>query len=236
MNGCPSYLKLYGAQLLKRFIEVSLSFGEAQEFDVFYTDLARGGLRLEDLHGLIDEARQRHHPRVGRRAAWGEVGGDGGRDDFDDLNRRVGQLNSERERVGVQRRFRRAVGGRNGQRHEAQAGGDVDDGRLCLILQEREECGGQTDRTEQIRGDNLLGVAETSRQSLKVFHFHDTGVVDQHVEAGMLGCDAGSKGADGLGIVDVEVDRDDSRVRFGGLVQGVLPSSGDDDLVAKPME
>ncbi len=60
------------------------------------------------------------------------------------------------------RRFRRAVGGRNGQRHEAQPGGDVDDGGLCLILQEREECGGQTDRTEQVRGDDRLRVAETS--------------------------------------------------------------------------
>jgi hypothetical protein len=154
--------KLYGAQLLKRFVEVSPSFGKAQEFDVFYTDLARGGLRLEDLHGLIDEVRQRHHPRVGRGPARGEVSGDGGRDDFDDLYRGVSQLQSERERVGVQRRFRRAVGGRNGQRHEAQAGGDVDNGRLCLILQEREECGGQTDWTEQVRGDDLLRVAETS--------------------------------------------------------------------------
>ena len=92
MNGCPSYLKLYGAQLLKRFVEVSLRFGEAEEFDVFDADLARGRLRLEDLHGLIDEVRQRHHPRVGRGAARGEVGGNGGRDDFDDLYRGVSQL------------------------------------------------------------------------------------------------------------------------------------------------
>ena len=115
------------------------------------------------MHGLIDEVRQRHHPRVGRGAARGEVGGNGGRDDFDDLYRGVSQLRRrERERVGVQRRFRRAVGGRNGQQHEAQPGGDVDDGGLCLILQEREECGGQTDRTEQVRGDDRLRVAETS--------------------------------------------------------------------------
>jgi hypothetical protein len=94
--------------LLKRFVEVSLSFGEAQEFDVFYTDFARGWLRLEDVHGLIDEVRQRYHPGVARGAAGGEIGGDGGRDDFDDLYRCVSQLHSERERIGVQRRFRRA--------------------------------------------------------------------------------------------------------------------------------
>jgi hypothetical protein len=111
LNGCPGYLKLYCAQLLKRFVEVSLSFGEAQEFDIFYTDFARGGLRLEDLHGLIDEVRQRHHPRVSRGAAGGEVGGDGGRNNFDDLHRRVSQLHSERERIGVQGRFGRAIGG-----------------------------------------------------------------------------------------------------------------------------
>ena len=234
--GVLAILKLYGAQLLKRFVEVSRSFSEAQEFNIFYTDLAPGGFRPENLHGLIDEVRQGHHPWVGRRAAWGEVGSDGGRDDFDDLDWRVSQLHSERERAGVQRCFRRTVGGRDGKRHEAQAGGDVDNGRLGLVLQVREECGGQTDWAQQVRGDDRFGIVKTSGQSLKVFHFHDTGVVDQHVEAGMLGCNAGSKGSNGLGIVDVEVDRNDSRVCFGGLVQSVLPSSGDDDFVAELME
>ena len=236
MNGCPCYLKLYGAQLLKRFVEVSLSFGEAEEFDVFDADLTRGGLRLEDLHGLIDEVRQRHHARVGRRAAGGEVGGDCGRDYFDDLDRRAGQLHPQGERVGVQRRFRRAVGGCDRQRNEAQAGGDVDDGRLCLLLQVREERRGHADRAEQVRGDDRLGVAETSRQNLEIFYFHDAGVVDQHVDAGMFGRGAGGEGADGLRIVDIEGYRDDSRICFRGLVQGVLPSSGDDDLVAELMK
>jgi hypothetical protein len=198
-------LKLYGAQLLKRFVEVSRGFGEAEEFDPFDADLARRGLHLEDFHGLIDEVRQRHHARVGRRAARGEAGRNGRRDDFDDLNRRAGQLHSQGECVGVQSRLRRAVGGRDGQRHEAQAGGDVDDGRSRLPLQMRKKRRGQADRTEKVRGDDGLGVAETSRQSLEVFRSHDAGIIDQHVEAGMPGRGAGGERADGVGIVDVEV-------------------------------
>ena len=44
------------------------------------------------------------------------------------------------------------------------------------------------------------------------------------------------EGADGVGIVDVEVHRDDSRICSSGFVQGALTSSGDDDLVAKLMK
>ena len=102
--------------MLKRLVEGSRGFGEPEKFDVFNADLVGCRLLLQDSHRLIDEVWQRHHARVGGGAARGEIRGDGRWDDFDDLDRRIGQLHPQGKRVGVQRRFGCAVGRRDRQR------------------------------------------------------------------------------------------------------------------------
>src|SRR5580692_1915765 len=136
----------------------------------------------------------------------------------------------------MERRFGRAISGRDRQRYESQARRNVDNGGVRLPLQMRQKCCRQPNRAEQISRNNRFGGVQAGRQSLEVFYLHDPGVVDQHVEAGILSGDLLCQSSDSFGIVDVERQGDDSGVRFDSVVQDVLPASGDYYLVTELME
>jgi len=77
--------------------------------------------------------------------------------------------------------------GCDGQRHEAQPEETLTwPPAWTAILQVREERRGQADRPSRFVGDDRLGVAQTTGKAWRCSIFCDTGVVDQHVEAGIV--------------------------------------------------
>ena len=128
-----------------------------------------------------------------------------------------------------------AVGGGEGEGQEGEAGGDVDDGGVGLLL----EWGSRA--AVRRMGPSRLVVTMASASAgfglgEEVFGAHDAGVVDDYVEGGVVGRRAGGDFADVGGVFDVELDGAHAGIGGGGLVEDLLAAAGDDDLVAEVVE
>ena len=83
----------------------------------------------------------------------------------------------------------------------------------------------------------MVASASASVCGLKdVFGAHDAGVVDDDVERGVVSGEFCGEGADAGGVFNVEDGGGHAGVGGGGLVEGLLAATGDDDFVAELVE
>ena len=195
------------------------------------TNKGRGRLRLQNLHRFRDEVLQGHHAWIAVRAARREIGHNGGRDDFENFDRRALKLNPERLRVGMQGRLGRRISGRCREGNEAQSGGHINDGRTRLLLQVRQKCRRQAERAKQIRADDGLRIGHPGRP--EILRPHDACVIDHDIQRGMAFNHLRRERTDIFGIINIERDRRHPGIGVGSFIEDLLTSAGDDDLVAQ---
>ena len=131
--------------------------------------------------------------------------------------------------------FGGAVGGGHCEGYEGEARGDGHDGCVRLLLQLRKQSCCEADRAEKIRGDDGLGVGGVGFVE-EVFGEHDARVVNDDVEGREVGDEFLAEVADGSRVFDVEIRRGQARIGFGGLIEDLLTTAGDDDFVAELVE
>jgi hypothetical protein len=171
-------------------------FSEAEGMDALDEDFGGVGLGFDDLDGLVEVVLERHRARVGGLLATHEFGLDVGRDDFEDFDVGGFELVAQCLAVGVDGRLGCAVGGRHRHRDEGETGGDGEDGGVGLLLELREQRGGEADGAEQVGGDDGFGVGQSLRLVQEFFRAHDACVVDDGVEGGVIGGEPGCDLAD----------------------------------------
>jgi len=220
-------------QRRQRLVEPTLALRLAEELDLVDQDLLRGRL-LRELRGdRIGERLQRHIAgAVGLSGR--QVGLDARRGQFDDLHLAV-QLGAQRQGVGVDRRLGRRIGRRGDQRHEGEAGGDVDDRRVRLAAQMIDQRVGQADRAEHVDRQRGFRVGQVAAAG-QILELHDAGIVEQDVERREVGDDPLGKGVNRCSVLDVERDGMDTLPAGCRAVQRVLAAAGDDDGVAAIVE
>ena len=141
------------------------------------------------------------------------------------------QKKALRQNVGMKRRLRRGIDRRDRHRDEAEHGAGIGDDGVVLALQVLDQGRRHADRPHQIgvhRIDQQLVVDPAGGPVGQ----HDAGVVDQHVEIGMVGDQPGCHGVDAGGIGDIEFDRLHAGVGGDDLVEMGPAAAGNDHLVA----
>jgi hypothetical protein len=128
------------------------------------------------------------------------------------------------------------IGGSWGSWNESQPGGDVHDGRVCLLLQQRQKRSGKTDGAKQISADGGFRVREIILLGLEFFDTHDTRIVDQHIQRRVARCHLNGERTDAGGVFDVERMGSHTGVLGGGLVERLLAAASDDDPVSEGVE
>ena len=114
--------------------------------------------------------------------------------------------------------FGGVVGGRDRHGDEGEARGDCDDGCVGLFLQVREQGGGETDGAEEIGGDHRFGVGGIWGFG-EVFGTHDTGIVNDDVESGVISDELCGEGANAGDVFYVERCRGHAGVGSNSLVE-----------------
>jgi len=101
-----------------------------------------------------------------------------------------------------------------------------------LLFEMGEQSRGETDGAEQVGGNDGFGVGEVFGLLAEVLWAHDAGVVDDGVERGEVGDELGGEGTDAGGVFDVEDGGGHAGIGGDGLVEDLLASAGDDDVIA----
>ncbi len=118
---------------------------------------------FDEVDDFVEEVLEGHGAGVGGLCAAHELGLDVGWGEFDDFDVGRFELIAEGLAPGVDGGLGGAVGGGEGQGDEGQAGGDGHDGGVGLLLELREQGGGEADGAEEVGGDDGLGVGEGLR-------------------------------------------------------------------------
>src|SRR5476649_692412 len=97
-----------------------------------------------------------------------------------------------------------AISGGRSHRDKSQPGGDVHDGGVGLLLQQRQQRRGKTNRAQQIGGDGGFRVGQIGLLGLQLFDAHNARVVDEDVQRREVRRQISRKNADFGGVFDVE--------------------------------
>lgn len=141
-----------------------------------------------DFFGAVAVVLQRMVQRLDGIAVEWRVDGAGRK--MDDRHQRIGQFPTQSLGKPAQPGLGRRVGGETGKWQATEGRPDVDDRRLRLRLEPRQQCLGEMDRRLEIGRQNLLDgrpilMLEEAKSA-------DTGVVDQHVDV-ELACRTGKR-------------------------------------------
>jgi hypothetical protein len=176
--------------------------GEAEGLDALDEDFGGVGLGFDDVDDLFEIVLERHSAWVGGLLAAHQLGLDVGRGEFYDLDVGGFELVAEGFAPRVDGGLGGAVGWGEGQRDEAEAGGDGHDGSVGLLVELREQGGGKADRAQEVGGDDGFGVRCVGLVE-EIFGAHDAGVVDDDVEGREVSDEFLCEGADAGGVFDV---------------------------------
>ena len=113
---------------------------------------------FDDVDDLVEVVFEGHGAWIGGLLAAHELGLDVRWGEFDDFDVGRFELVAKGFAPGVDGGLGRAVGGGEGQRDEGEAGRDRHDGSVGLLLEVRQQRGGEADGAEEVGGDDSLGV------------------------------------------------------------------------------
>jgi len=95
---------------------------------------------------------------------------------------------------------------------------------------------GQPDGAEQIAGERGLRVAQITEFIERPFHAHDAGIVEQHVDSGIIDDQLFGGSRDAGGVVLIKSQRADIRPIPDRLFEGLQPPTRDDHGIAEVVE
>jgi hypothetical protein len=193
------------ADLIQRFGEPTERMkpeGVADGEILFYQAIRAGFLVKLRAHRAV-LAHHRHAPRHGRV--------DQRRDHLEHLHRRVPQLVAQRLAERVHRRLGGGVARRRRHRHPGGAGGHVDERRARTRRERGQEELGQGHGGQDVGAELALEQGVGVVVVAVVVGGDGGGVVDEHVELGVLGAEPGHRGLAIGGLGDVAADRRELR-------------------------
>ena len=94
----------------------------------------------------------------------------------------------------------------------------------------------QTDGTEEVGGYDGFSIGKITLLRLEIFRPHNSRIINQDIQLGMVGGNLLGKGRNGIGILDVECDGGHAGIGVCGFVQDLLATSGDNDFIAESIK